>query len=77
MPIDARYLTGSAGMGGGFAKLAAGTKHYGGGRSAPTVGPVDRKGYIERDAAIRARRNAILRQLTQNRGQYLSPGRFR
>lgn len=58
-----RYATGSAGNGGGFEKYTAGNKHYGGGRLNPTMGPVDRTGYIERDAALKARRNAIYRQL--------------
>lgn len=68
-----RYATGSAGDGGGFSPYAAGSKHYGGGRTNPTSGPVDPLGYVQRDAAIKARRNAILRKL-QSQGQYLQPG---
>lgn len=72
-----RYLTGSMGDGGGFNAAAAGIKHYGGGRNNPTMGPVDRTGYIERDAALRARRNAILRRLQGQSGQYIQPSAIR
>lgn len=41
----------------------AGNKVYGSGRSNPTMGPVDRMGYKERDAKASARRNAILKRL--------------
>jgi len=59
--------------GGGFSNLAAGNKVYGGGRSMPTIGPVDPIGYRERDAKARARRNAMLRQLqAQQRGNFAS-----
>jgi hypothetical protein len=43
-----------------------GNKIYGGGRSFPTMGPVDKLGYAERDANHRARRNALLRQMKAN-----------
>lgn len=46
-----------------FNSYAAGNKVYGGGRNNPTSGPVDKLGYRERDAIIRARRNALLRRL--------------
>jgi hypothetical protein len=46
-----------------FNPFAAGNKVYGGGRSFPTMGPVDRMGYRERDARVRLRRNALLRRL--------------
>lgn len=42
---------------------AAGDKIYGGGRSFPTSGPVDKTGYKERDLTSKARRDAILRRL--------------
>lgn len=42
---------------------AVGNKIYGGGRSAPNIGPVDRLGYRERDAVSGARRDAILRKM--------------
>lgn len=75
---DSRYRVGSATGGGGFNALSAGSKHYGPGRNNPTMGPVDRTGYIDRDAALKARRNAILRRLqSQQSGQYLQPGSIR
>lgn len=52
---------GVAKAGGGFNSYAAGAKTYGGGRSMPTVGRVDRLGYAERDAKLKARNNALLR----------------
>lgn len=52
---------------------AVGNKIYGGGRSFPTMGPVDPLGYRERDLQTKARRNAILRRLqAQNAGKYMS-----
>lgn len=73
-----RYATGSAGYGGGFSAYAAGNKQYGGGRSNPTSGPVDPLGYVNRDAAIRARRDAILRRLSSSQtGQYINPSSVR
>lgn len=73
-----RYSLGSAGNGGGFNKLSAGDKQYGLGRSNPTMGPVDKTGYINRDATLKARRNAILRQLISSKpGEYLQPGSIR
>jgi hypothetical protein len=47
----------------GFNPYAAGDKIYGGGRSFPTIGPVDRTGYKERDAKAKARQSAIIRRL--------------
>jgi hypothetical protein len=47
----------------GFNKYSAGNKVYGMARSAPTVGPVDKAGYRERDAKHRVRRNAVLRRM--------------
>lgn len=65
--------TGVATGGGGFNPLAAGVKRYGGGRSMPTIGPVDPLGYRERDAQTQARRNAILKQLqAQQQNNFLS-----
>lgn len=53
---------------------AAGDKIYGGGRSFPTMGPVDPLGYRERDATTKARRDAVLRRMqAQNAGEYASP----
>jgi hypothetical protein len=45
-----------------FNPYAAGKKTYGGGRSAPNIGPVDPLGYRERDAE-RLRKNAAMQQL--------------
>lgn len=42
----------------GFQKYAAGSKTYGGGRPMPTIGPVDKMGYRERDRKYAARKNA-------------------
>lgn len=57
---------------------AVGNKVYGGGRSFPTSGPVDKMGYRERDATSRARRNAILRRLkSNNSGKYASADSMR
>lgn len=56
-----------------FNSYSAGNKVYGAGRSFPTMGPVDPLGYRERDLAIRARRNAILRRLKAgNSKNYMS-----
>ena len=53
---------------------AVGKKIYGGGRSFPTMGPVDKLGYAERDAMSKSRRDAILRRLKDSsRGKYASP----
>lgn len=46
-----------------YIPYAAGKKIYGGGRTAPNIGPVDKLGYRERDAKVRARRNALLRRM--------------
>lgn len=42
---------------------AVGNKIYGGGRSFPTMGPVDKMGYQVRDKVHAARRDAVLRRL--------------
>ena len=56
-----------------FNSYAAGNKVYGGGRSYPTSGPVDKLGYRERDAKVRLRRNALLRRLKAgNSKNYMS-----
>lgn len=55
-----------------------GNKIYGGGRSFPTMGPVDKLGYAERDAKMIARRNALLRQMKSNgKEQYMSADSLR
>lgn len=50
----------------GAAPYSVGNKIYGGGRSFPTMGPVDKLGYRERDAKTKARRNAVLRRMKAN-----------
>lgn len=52
----------------GFNSYAAGNKQYGGGRSAPNIGPSDPIGYKERDLRARARSNAIQRRLKAAQG---------
>lgn len=42
-----------------FNPFAAGAKVYGGGRYNPTMGPVDKTGYAERDRKLQVRRNAL------------------
>jgi hypothetical protein len=52
---------------------AAGNKVYGSGRSNPTMGPVDKLGYRERDASVRLKRNAMLRRLKAGaQGNYMN-----
>lgn len=46
-----------------FNEYAAGAKVYGGGRYNPTMGPVDKSGYAERDRKLRVRRNALQAKL--------------
>lgn len=55
-----------------FKKYAAGSKIYGGGRSFPTMGPVDKLGYRERDRKTRLKRNAMLRRLkAKQKGRFM------
>lgn len=57
---------------------SVGNKVYGGGRSFPTMGPVDPMGYRERDAKASARRDAVLRRLkAQQAGKYASADALR
>jgi hypothetical protein len=61
-------------MGKQFLPYAAGDKIYGGGRSAPNVGPVDPMGYHERDLKYQARREAMERRLKALKDKnYMSP----
>jgi hypothetical protein len=56
-----------------YNSYAAGNKIYGLGRSNPTMGPVDRTGYLERDATVRLRRNALLKRMQAgNSKNYMS-----
>jgi len=57
---------------------AVGNKIYGGGRSFPTMGPVDPMGYAERDLRATAQRNAMLRRMKSNmRGDFGSANSLR
>jgi hypothetical protein len=59
-------------------RYLVGSKVYGSGRSNPTMGPVDKLGYIERDAKLKARRNAMLRQMKANSAKnYMSADSLR
>ncbi len=61
-----------------MAPYLVGNKVYGGGRSFPTMGPVDKLGYMERDAKAKARRNAMLRRMKAvNKGNYANPEAWR
>jgi hypothetical protein len=61
MPNPIRGQVAGAG-GSGFNPYAAGKKQYGSGRPMPTSGKVaDKVGYADRDAAARARRDALMR----------------
>lgn len=54
-----------------FNPYAAGKKIYGQVSSSPTMGPVDKTGYAERDRKQSARRNAVLRKMQgMNRGAF-------
>jgi hypothetical protein len=58
----------------GFNAFAAGNKVYGSGRSNPTMGPVDKTGYSERDRKRKVRQNAIQARMKAGQGkQYASP----
>lgn len=62
----------------GVAPYSVGNKVYGGGRSFPNIGPVDKMGYRERDAKSKARRQAILKRLQANmNAKYASPDSMR
>jgi len=57
-----------------YTPYAAGMKLYGGGRSNPTSGPVDKAGYQERDMLNRSKRQAVLNQLKKvQSGEIISP----
>jgi hypothetical protein len=72
-----RY-TGMATGGGGYNRYGVGAKVYGSGRSNPTMGPVDKMGYRERDAKAKARRAAMLKKIRANFSKnYGSPAYLR
>lgn len=61
-----------------FNQYAAGRKQYGGGRSAPNIGAVDKMGYRERDRKARVKNSAIQRRLkTMQAGNYNNPAVLR
>ena len=52
-----------------FNSYSAGSKHYGGGRSMPNIGPVKNKGgYKQRDRRLSAKRQALLSQIQARLG---------
>lgn len=57
-----------------YTPYAAGYKMYGGGRSNPSNGPVDKAGYLARDLMNSARRDAVLRKMkATQQGNMISP----
>jgi len=59
----------------GFNPYAAGAKIYGGSRYNPTMGPVDKTGYRERDRSRQVRRNALLQMMRdRSQGAFANPG---
>jgi len=61
-----------------FNAFAAGAKVYGGGRYNPTMGPVDKTGYAERDRKLKVRRNALQAKLkAKGKGAYASSDAMR
>lgn len=62
-----------------FNPFAAGSKTYGQGMKSPTMGPVDKTGYADRDRRLKVKRNAILAKMKDvNKGAFASSnvGRF-
>lgn len=61
-----------------FTPYAAGAKVYNQVSSAPTMGPVDKTGYRDRDRRLAARRNAMLKRMqSMNEGAYARPNFLR
>ena len=61
-----------------FNEFAAGAKVYGCGRYNPTMGPVDKTGYAERDRKLKVRRNALQAKLkARGKGAYASSDAMR
>ncbi len=53
---------------------AVGNTVYGGSRHMPTIGPVDKTGYRERDQRYKARRDALERRIkAMNSGRMINP----
>lgn len=54
-----------------FNPYAAGAKIYGQVGSSPTMGPVNKTGYADRDRRLAARRNAVLQRMqAMDKGAY-------
>lgn len=81
MALDQNFVSYLSGAGQSFNPYGAGNKVYGGGRSAPNVGPVSgqgRMGYIDRDLRGRMRRDALLKRMkASQRGDYNNPDYLR
>lgn len=61
-----------------FNQYAAGQKHYGGGRSAPNIGPSDKMGYRIRDRKAAVKNNAVLRRIkNMQAGNFNNPSALR
>lgn len=61
-----------------FNQYAAGRKQYGGGRSAPNIGAVDKLGYRERDRKARVKSSAIQRRIkNMQAGNFNNPTALR
>jgi hypothetical protein len=61
-----------------FSPYAAGSKTYGQAMSSPTMGPVDKTGYRNRDRRLKAKRNAVLAKMKAgNAGAFASPDYLR
>ena len=61
-----------------FSPYAAGKKIYGQVGSSPTMGPVDKTGYADRDRRLAARRNAVLQKMQGiNKGAYAATDALR
>jgi hypothetical protein len=61
-----------------FNPYAAGSKTYGQGMKSPTMGPVDKTGYAERDRKLQVRRNALQAKLkAKGKGAYASSDSMR
>lgn len=62
----------------GYNPFAVGNKIYGSGRSFPTMGPVDKTGYRERDLKAQAKRAAVLRRIkARQKGNHMSADSLR
>jgi hypothetical protein len=61
-----------------FNPYAAGAKTYGMISSSPTIGPVDKTGYMDRDRRRKARKQAVLAAMkAKNAGAFANPNALR